>query len=91
MAPRTPLEKSIADVWQRTLGVGGVGVIDNFFTDLGGSSLLATQLVAKLREALRVDIPLRHLFERPTVADLAEAVVATAEAGGAPHDKALRT
>jgi acyl transferase domain-containing protein/acyl carrier protein len=74
VAPRTPLEKSIADVWQQTLGVGGVGVIDNFFTDLGGSSLLATQLVARLRETLHADLPLRRLFDRPTIADLAEAL-----------------
>jgi len=86
VAPRTALEKSIAQVWQRTLGVGGVGVVDNFFTDLGGSSLLATQLVARLRETLQVDIPLRHLFERPTVADLAEALEAASHA--APSDAA---
>jgi acyl transferase domain-containing protein/acyl carrier protein len=88
--PRTALEKSIAEVWQRTLGVGGVGVVDNFFTDLGGSSLLATQLVARLRETLRVDIPLRNLFERPTIADLAEAVEAASQAASSDIGGSLR-
>jgi acyl transferase domain-containing protein len=82
VAACTPLEKSIAEVWQQALGVGGVGVIDNFFTDLGGSSLLASQLVATLRETLHVEIPLRLLFDHPTVADLAEAIAETSGTDG---------
>ena len=79
--PRTPLEKSIADVRQDTLGVDGVGVIDNFFTDLRGSSLLATQVTARLREQLHVDLPLRRLFDGPTIAELAESIDAIFDDG----------
>jgi acyl transferase domain-containing protein/acyl carrier protein len=74
--PRNALESSIAEMWQQALGVGDVGVFDNFFNELGGSSLLATQLTARLRERFQVDLPLRRLFEGPTVADLAEAIAA---------------
>jgi acyl transferase domain-containing protein len=85
--PRTPLEKAIANVWQETLGVEGVGVIDNFFTDLRGSSLLATQVAAKLREQLHVDLPLRRLFDGPTIAELVETVNEISADGRRPHSK----
>jgi amino acid adenylation domain-containing protein len=76
VAPRTPLEEEIAAVWAEVLGAvsrGGVprvGINDNFF-DLGGHSLLATQIVSRLRARYPVDLPLRRLFEAPTVAGLA--------------------
>ncbi|MET0622970.1 MAG: amino acid adenylation domain-containing protein [Pyrinomonadaceae bacterium] len=73
VAPRNELEERIAGVWQSVLGIEQVGVEDNFF-DLGGHSLLATQLVSRLRELLRAEIPLSVVFERPTVAGLAEFV-----------------
>jgi acyl carrier protein len=82
--PRNALESSIAEIWQQALGVGDVGVIDNFFNDLGGSSLLAVQLIARLRETFYVDLPPRRIYERPTVADLAEAIAA-ATASAAPR------
>lgn len=71
IAPRNDLEQAITEVWQQTLGVAQVGVLDNFFTDLNGSSLLATQLVSQLRGRFQVELPLRRFFEGPTVADLA--------------------
>ncbi len=73
VAPRNELEEQIAGMWENLLGIERVGVHDNFF-ELGGHSLLATQLASRFREALRVDLPLRIIFERPNVAELAQYV-----------------
>ncbi|MGK5520022.1 amino acid adenylation domain-containing protein [Micromonospora sp. URMC 107] len=72
-APRTPLEETVAGIWAAVLEVDRVGVHDDFF-DLGGHSLLATRVLAHLRQSFDIDLPLRLLFERTTVADLADAV-----------------
>lgn len=76
LAPRTRQEREVAEIWQEMLGVAQVGVIDNFFSDLGGSSMLAAQLIARLRERFQVELPLRRLFEGPTVAELAAELAA---------------
>jgi amino acid adenylation domain-containing protein len=73
VAPRTPVEKQLAGIWASLLKVSAVGVHDNFF-DLGGHSLLATQVVSRMRKAFQLEIPLRTLFESPTVAQLAETI-----------------
>jgi acyl carrier protein len=74
-APRNDLEQELLDLFTEMLGGHQLGIHDNFF-DLGGNSLVATQLISRLREELDVEIPLRTLFEAPTVAELSVAVVA---------------
>ena len=74
VAPRTELEEELAGLWAEILKVERVGINDNFF-DLGGHSLLATRLMFRLRESFNVDIPLRALFEAPTIATLAPVIV----------------
>ena len=69
-SPRTGTERVLADVWRELLGVAELGREDNFF-ELGGNSLLATQIVTRVREAFAIELPLRRLFEQPTIAGLA--------------------
>jgi NAD(P)-dependent dehydrogenase (short-subunit alcohol dehydrogenase family)/acyl carrier protein len=83
VAPQNEIELTIVDLWQKALGIEGIGVNDDFFA-LGGHSLLATHLSAQMRKALSVEIPMRTLFESPTIAGLALAVVKAraAQSGG---------
>jgi amino acid adenylation domain-containing protein len=80
--PRTPAEQALAALWKDVLGIEEVGLEDNFFA-LGGHSLLATQLVSRVRDAFGVELPLRVVFEAPTVAGLA-AWVEEAERSSGP-------
>jgi amino acid adenylation domain-containing protein len=78
--PNTEAEKIIADIWQKTLQVEKVGLYDNFF-ELGGHSLLATQIISRLQSAFGISLPLRDLFESPTVAQLSEAIANQLQTG----------
>ncbi|MFP2911696.1 amino acid adenylation domain-containing protein, partial [Pyxidicoccus sp. 3LFB2] len=80
VTPRTPTEELLAGIWCQLLGLPQVGVTDSFF-ELGGHSLLATQAISRIRSAFQVDLPLRALFEAPTVAALAPRVEAAMRAG----------
>ena len=73
VAPGTELERRIAAVWEELFGIQRVGATENFF-ELGGNSLLAIQLVSRLRKELHIELPLNSLFEAPTVGGLAAAV-----------------
>jgi amino acid adenylation domain-containing protein len=85
VVPRSPIEEVVADIWRGVLQLDTVGVHDDFF-DLGGQSLLATQVAALLRESFRVEVPLRAVFEAPTVAAQAELVSDAGRAGGVDVD-----
>jgi len=88
--PRTSVEAKIAAIWAEVLRVERVGMDDNFF-DLGGHSLLATRVMSRLLEAFQVEMPLRNLFERPTVAGLAESLEAIGRASNRPRRLAVNT
>jgi acyl carrier protein len=84
-APRTATEGALAAIWSELLGVERVGVDDDVF-DLGAHSLMAMKALTRIRDAFAVNLALRNLFERPTVAGLAELVdgFASLQAARAP-------
>ncbi len=73
VAPSSDLELKISKVWQKLLGIGEIGIYDDFF-DLGGNSLLGTQLVSQLRQTFQVELPLRTLFEDPTISGVSKVI-----------------
>jgi amino acid adenylation domain-containing protein len=73
VAPRNAVEEGLLDIWRQVLQLDQLGVQDNFF-DLGGHSLLATQVISRVRSTFRVQLPLRSLFDAPTVAGLADQI-----------------
>ncbi|NPA20650.1 MAG: amino acid adenylation domain-containing protein [Gammaproteobacteria bacterium] len=70
-APRTPLQAQLATIWAQALQVERVGLADSFFS-LGGHSLLATEVIARIRQGLGLEVPLRQLFEQPTLGAFAD-------------------
>jgi amino acid adenylation domain-containing protein len=73
-APRSPMEEELANIWSEVLGIEKIGIHDEFF-ELGGHSLLAVQVINRINESFAVELPMRRLFEFPTVAQLAVAIV----------------
>ncbi len=71
VASYTPVEEMLVGIWTHLLGIKQIGINDNFF-DLGGHSLLATQVISQVQKVFRVELPLRYLFESPTVAGFAK-------------------
>ena len=76
VAPRTHVEEMLARIWAELLKLDRIGIHDNFF-DLGGHSLLATQVISRVHNTFRAKLPLRAIFEAPTVAGLAERIDST--------------
>jgi len=87
-ALRSPVEEIVAGLWSEVLGIPPVGPDDNFF-QLGGHSLSAAQVISRMRQVLQVDLPLRVLFEAPTVAGLAAEVERRRRPDGAPEPPAI--
>jgi amino acid adenylation domain-containing protein len=82
--PRTSIEKMLSEIWCEVLTVHAIGVNDDFF-ELGGHSLKATQIVSRIRDTLKIEMPLTSIFAAPTVARLAEAIAqARLESNGSP-------
>jgi acyl carrier protein len=73
VAPKTPVEKELSKIWSEVLSVDQVGVEDSFF-DLGGDSLSATRVVSHVMRTFQLDLPLRSLFQSPTVAEMANVI-----------------
>src|SRR4030095_3100252 len=74
VGPRTLAEEMVANIWREVLGIQQVSVEDSFF-ELGGHSLSATQVISRLRDTFAAELPIRSLFDNPTVASQATAIV----------------
>ena len=70
IAPRNPIEELLVNIWSEILGVEQIRIDDNFF-ELGGHSLLATRAISQIREVFEIELPLRRLFETPTISGIA--------------------
>jgi acyl-CoA synthetase (AMP-forming)/AMP-acid ligase II/acyl carrier protein len=83
-APSTPYEEILVEVWEEVLGLQEIGVHDNFFS-LGGHSLLATQVASRVRNYFEIELPVRSIFEAPTVAGIAMYVERALAVGNRPQ------
>ena len=89
VAPRTPIEQQLVSLWNEVLAVDDIGIHDNFFA-LGGHSLLAARVNARIVAALQVELPLRTLFDAPTIAELSREIEALRRGGPGPRDAQLK-
>ncbi|WP_278973153.1 non-ribosomal peptide synthetase, partial [Planktothrix agardhii] len=80
IAPRNPIEEKIGQIWAEVLKLKRVSIEDNFF-ELGGHSLLATQAISRLQETFEIVLPLRYLFESPTIAQLSAVILKELQTG----------
>ena len=87
-SPSAPVEEGLTGIWSEVLGLDQVGIHDNFM-ELGGHSLLATRVVSRAISTFRIDVPLRTIFEAPTVAEMA-LVIAQHQAKNAEPDRIER-
>jgi acyl carrier protein len=71
--PSSPTERSLAEIWCEVLNIGEVSIHDNFLA-IGGHSLTATRIISRVRDKFQIELPLRRIFELPTIAELAHAV-----------------
>jgi len=90
VAPRSESERVLADIWSQVLNRQNIGIHDNFF-ELGGHSLLATRIISQVIKHCQVQVPLRNLFESPTIAGLAEEIKKASEKqGSAPQMQPIK-
>ena len=89
VAPRNQIEQNLVAIWQELLGIGAIGIMDNFW-ELGGHSLLATQVLARIRTTFQITLSMQSIFEEPTVAGLSSYLALTQRiAVGAPVPASL--
>ena len=88
VAPQTPTEEVVAGIWTEVLRRDRISIHDNFF-DLGGHSLMATQIVSRIREKFQVELAMRILFEQPTIRGLALAIEAAKQNGGLEDEPSI--
>lgn len=74
IAPSNEIERTLVEIWQEVLGIGQIGVHDNFF-ELGGHSLLGTRIIARVRKAFSIDLPVRIIFNTPTIAGFSDVII----------------
>jgi len=85
VAPRTPVERTLSEIWAEVLDLEKIGIYDNFF-ELGGHSLLATRVMSRLRNAFQIELPLRSFFESPTIAEMALVITQGQAENAEPED-----
>jgi natural product biosynthesis luciferase-like monooxygenase protein len=88
VAPRDETEKALAQIWAEVLRLERVGIENKFF-DLGGHSLVALQIIARVRNAFQVELTMRHIFEAPTVAQLAATITNIQLTGGTHEESSI--